>query len=114
MMNPLYRQGNSYEKGCGSQSWIRGEWHFPLIAYKFQITIVVYSTSTTRSIHNGGDPVKYTLLFAPDCTNMQLVSNELVNPQTLRVDMASTIFLVHMNSIHYLCLSAFPPPFTVT
>jgi hypothetical protein len=64
MMNPLYRQGNSYEKGCGSQSWIRGEWHFPLIAYKFQITIVVYSTSTTRSIRNNGGILSNTPSFS--------------------------------------------------
>jgi hypothetical protein len=106
-LDPLYREGYSYEHGCDRFSWISGEWHFPMIAYKYQITIVVYTTS--QNIVRGERLPrleKRTLVLKPNGEQLWL-TRRLLHPRSKRmsVDMPSTIFLVHMNNIHYLHMS---------
>jgi hypothetical protein len=76
-----------------------GVWLFPLIAYKYQITIVVYGSDMNiwlkvKSFH---------VLKKNECFQSQRTTK--MAQQTLLVDMASTIFLVHKHRIHYLHLS---------
>jgi len=46
ILDPLFCDGKRYECGYLFASWIRAEWHFPIIAYKYGITIVVYDSCT--------------------------------------------------------------------
>jgi hypothetical protein len=108
VLGPLYRQeGPSYETGCPSSNWIRGEWHFPILAYMFQVTLVVYSTSENKKKRENGDLMhhKSTFIYFPNGES-EHVSRHLPPPNTLsQVDNGSTIFLVHINNVHYLHLS---------
>jgi hypothetical protein len=96
VLDPLFREGRNYEPGGRLCDWICGHWHFPLIAYKFQINIVVYSTE------------RRTTVTKP--TESDWLTRRLAHPCSLAcapwsVDIASTIFLVHKNGCHYLHLS---------
>jgi hypothetical protein len=97
VLDPLFRvTRRSYETGCHRCDWICGHWHFPLIAHKFQIAIVVYSTE------------KRTTITKP--TKSDWLPRLLAHPRSLArapwsVDIASAIFLVHANGCHYLHLS---------
>jgi hypothetical protein len=42
-----------HENGCDQFSWISGKWHFPLIAYKYQSTIVIYGCSDANTVLEG-------------------------------------------------------------
>jgi hypothetical protein len=91
--------------GCAQSSWLSGEWHFPLIAYKYQTTIVVYGTDMSLV---AGEVLprfeKRTNVFFPDRAQ-KWITRRIVHPRTLSVDMASTIFLVHKHGNHFLHLS---------
>jgi hypothetical protein len=102
VLAPLFCEGSSYEKGCRLSSWISGQWHFPLIAYKFQVTIVVYSSDKSK---RQGEIIleKRTTIFKSN-GECEWLTRRLQHPCKLLVDMASTIFLVHMHGIHYLHL----------
>jgi hypothetical protein len=97
VLDPLFRvTRRSYETGCHRCDWICGHWHFPLIAHKFQIAIVVYSSE------------KRTTITKP--TKSDWLPRLLAHPRSLArapwsVDIASAIFLVHANGCHYLHLS---------
>jgi hypothetical protein len=105
VLDPLFRVGTTYENGCDQSSWISGEWHFPLIAYKYQSTIVIYG-SDTNTVEGELYPrfEKRTIVFFPN-GEQKWLSRHIVHPRTLSVDMASTIFLVHKNGNHFLHLS---------
>jgi hypothetical protein len=103
VLNPLFRVGTTYENGCDQSSWFTGEWHFPLIAYKYQSTIVIYG-SDVSTVEGVPRFEKRTNVFFPDGQQTWL-SRRLADPRTLSVDMASAIFLVHKHGNHYLHLS---------
>jgi hypothetical protein len=107
VLEPLFREGYSYENGCDHSSWISGEWHFPVIAYKYQVTIVVYASSMNM-VRGENFPrlEKRTTVFKPS-GEQQWLDRCLAHPRSRRmsVDMSSTIFLVHMNNAHYLHMS---------
>jgi hypothetical protein len=105
VLNPLFRDGCSYEEGCSRESWISGEWHFPLIACKYDVTIVVYSSSINMVAGEERPRLeKQTLVFKPN-GQQEWLSKRLEHPRALFVDIRSTVFLVHLNGIHYLHMS---------
>jgi hypothetical protein len=103
VLNPLFKDGSSYERGCNGDSWISGQWHFPMIAHLFQVNIVVYSSDKSMRLDKCILD-KRTTVSKPNGQSEWFV-DRLVHPHTLSVDSHSTIFLVHMHGIHYLRLS---------
>jgi hypothetical protein len=44
VLDPSFREGQDCEPGCRPCDWLCGHWHFPLIAHKFDVNVVVCST----------------------------------------------------------------------
>jgi hypothetical protein len=74
-----------------------------MIAFKFQITIVVYSSE--KHERNGEMILQKRTTTYKRNGESDWITRSLPHPCVLKVDMASTIFLVHKHGIHYLHLS---------
>ncbi len=102
VLDPLFGEKACYEGGCGTDSWMSAEWHFPLIAYKYNCTIVLYGSD---AVSVAGQVRKSTQVFLSNSNKQEYHGGVIVHPRTLKVDMPSTIFLVHQNMNHFLHLS---------
>jgi hypothetical protein len=107
VLDPLFllRLGMSYENGCGVSGWFRGEWHFPLIAMKHKISIVVCASNS--NMRDGvKEPIlsKWTNVYHAN-GEQDWITRRLAHPCTLPIDIKATIFIVYNGGDHCLHLS---------
>ena len=100
VFKPLFCKGHSFEDGCGPD-WIQGHFHFPVIAQKQNVTIIVHALEeSTREGEERFD--KRTRIFKIDGQQQQWLGRCLADPHSMItsvLDTASTIFQV-MSGTH--------------
>ena len=64
VLYPLFGEKACYERGFGTKSWMCAEWHFPLIAYKYNCTVVLYGSNADDAVT--GQVQKSTQVFFSD------------------------------------------------
>jgi hypothetical protein len=71
VLDPLFLEEEFCENGCRKFSWLRGEWHFPLIAHKHKVTIIVDASSNMNMRKGETSPrlEKWTNVCSPQKEN---------------------------------------------
>ena len=102
-IDKIWKEGESYRKGAAVKSWLDGAKHFPIIADRFQVNIVVYGLNQIQPYtatyklnregeSQGGDIVR------------EIHYNNLRHPAGDGLDKTRTVYLV-LSESHYQQLS---------